>query len=145
MNLLPKLMSIPRDRICAVCGGESFTYGDMVSAAIAVRSEAPRLNTPVLELVIHPDPIVQLCDVLAYTGTQHIPLVLPETYRKPLPDVIPAGAALAVVDEDELIFPDMTIWLMEAAQESSVRDLSDPDQLRSALSILLGGETVFFH
>lgn len=144
MNLLPQLMSIPRNRLCAVSGSESFTFEDLISAAIAVRSEAPKWDTPALELVIHPDPIVQLCDVLAYTGTKHIPLILPEAYRKPLPDVIPAGAALAVMEEDELIFPDMTIWLMEAGCESTFRDLSDPDQLRCALSSLLKGETIFF-
>lgn len=142
MNLLRNIMSVPKDAICAVFQGISYTYNDLCVAAISVRSEAPKPDTPTLQLVIHPDPIVQLCDVLAFEGTNTIPLILPADGVAPLLDQPPQGACLAVVDHGELLFPDLPVWLTGADRNLPLQDLSDPEQLRSALATLLEGGTV---
>lgn len=142
MNLLRKIMSFPKEAICATSEGISYTYNDLCVAAISVRSEAPKADQPTIQPVIHPDPIVQLCDVLAFEGTNTIPLILPADYAQALPDHLPQGACLAVVDQGELLFPDLPVWLAEADRTIPLQDLSDPEQLRTALATLLEGGTL---
>lgn len=142
MNMLQSILTMPKDAMCAVFDGISYTYHDLCVAAISVRSEAPKRDTPTFHVITHEDPLVQLCDVLAFAGTLWVPLILPVGSVPSLPLAPPPGASLAVVEHGELVFPDLPVWLAEADRTQAVADLSDPEQLRTALITLLEGGTV---
>lgn len=105
MDYLDMLQTIPKQKTALIEGSCSYTYGDLIQAAVCLRQELSQTQTlasvPSVTWISQPTFFGELTHFIALSGTRHIPVLLPPDLahkeQLPTPAVIPDKAAMGVL------------------------------------------------